>query len=130
MFFNFKGGSSIKYRPKQKSEREIKDEYLGRCVAEQVPPTLSGLAHALGFSSLKEFRNSCDDRVEYQEWVLQIQQHYEENLTKQNGNSSGAQFALSAMFGWKDEKYLNVNNATESIIEELSTEDLRKIAEW
>ena len=128
MFYNFSNTNFKRKQEHKKTALEIFEDYSGQCVASNCQPTLSGLARAFGYPDLKSFRKDCDNNLEYQDFVLRIQQYYEENLTKQGGNSYGAKFALSAMFGWKDEKNINVTTVSEKDeLKDLTSDQLRAL---
>ena len=82
----------------------VLDKYGNEIYSHQRPPTVTGLAWALGFASRKSL-------LEYQgkqEFVNTItraktrcEQYAEERLFDRDG-TNGARFSLQANFGWKD----------------------------
>ena len=75
-------------------------------------PTISGLAHYLGFESRQSFYD-YELKEEFSYTIkrvrLFIEQHYEEML--QTGNTTGAIFALKN-FGWKDKQEVEQSGGT------------------
>ena len=104
---------------------ELADAYFDACAGEVVrredgeilldkngretrrgarPPTLSGLALALGFSSKEELTGDlCGEELKRAllRARLRVEQYAEERLFDREGKS-GAEFELRSNFGWQD----------------------------
>lgn len=90
---------------------------------DRKPPTVTGLALALGFSSRQALLN-YQNKPEFNDTVTRAkarcEQYAEERLYDKDG-SNGAQFSLRANFGWKD-KQEQENTGTVNIIYDIPRE--------
>ena len=128
MFFRFDNHTIITKDEPEKTTQDYINLYKGQCVADEVPMTLSGLSHALGYPTLDHLKEAANNDIVIQLAILEIQKLYEENLTKKGGSPSGAQFALSSMFEWKNEQTINLTGeTTEDKLKEMSTDDLQAL---
>lgn len=100
----------------------VLDKYGNEIYSHQRPPTVTGLALALGFASRKSL-------LEYQgkqEFVNTItraktrcEQYAEERLFDRDG-TNGARFSLQANFGWKDKPQENTTEAQNNDMQTLA----------
>lgn len=108
--------------PRYKDKAEIEgliDCYFKDCEAQQRPPTVTGLALALGFTSRQALLNYQSKR-EFVDTITRaksrIEQYAEERLFDRDG-TQGAQFSLKNNFhGWNREKEIDAES-TEKLIE-------------
>lgn len=85
----------------------ILNKYGGVIIMGSKPPTITGLALALGFSSRQALLN-YQDREEFNDTIMRaksrVEQYAEERLFDRDG-SNGAQFSLKNNFkGWNADK--------------------------
>lgn len=80
------------------------DKFGRPIVIDNYPPTVTGLALALGFTSRQTLLN-YQGKAEFVDTITRakarIEQYAEERLFDNNG-TKGAQFSLKCNFGWKD----------------------------
>lgn len=101
--------------PTPQSLQQKVDEYFEWLAAynadkpptKQKPPTMTGLARYLGFTTRTQFINYKNDENPLFEDVInyakmQIEEFYEEKLIMCKGPSTGLQFALKNNCGWDD----------------------------
>jgi hypothetical protein len=81
------------------------DSYFDQCVAEDRPPTVTGLALALGFEGRQGLLYYETDKPEFLVTVKRakgrIEQYIEEQLYR-GSSVTGLIFNLKNNFGWKD----------------------------
>lgn len=82
----------------------VLDKYGNEIYLHRHPPTVTGLALALGFTSRRALLN-YEGKKEFVHTVIRAksrcEQYAEERLFDRDG-TSGAQFSLKANFGWND----------------------------
>lgn len=86
-------------------------EYFTVCENNGKPPTISGLAYFLGFTSRQSLYDyKKEDKFSYtiKRLRLRIESVYEENLHN-NQKTSGAIFALKNL-GWTDRQELSISD--------------------
>ena len=101
-----KGGRKPKYTSKEQIE-DLIEVYFSECSKNQRPPTITGLALALGFTSRQALLN-YQAKKEFFDTITRakarVEQYAEERLFDKEGQK-GAQFSLRYNFsGWKDEQ--------------------------
>lgn len=127
-----KGGRPPKYKSSAELQGKI-DEYFKNCEGELLldksgdyvldkngipvrigarPPTITGLALALGFNSRQSLLN-YQAKKEFMDTITRaktrVEQYTEEQLFDRNG-ANGAKFSLANNFkGWKDEKKIEAD---------------------
>lgn len=92
---------------KDEEGNPILNKYGGVIIMGSKPPTITGLALALGFSSRQALLN-YQDREEFNDTIMRaksrVEQYAEERLFDRDG-SNGAQFSLKNNFkGWNADK--------------------------
>lgn len=92
---------------KDEEGNPILNKYGGVIIMGSKPPTITGLALALGFASRQALLN-YQDREEFNDTIMRaksrVEQYAEERLFDRDG-SSGAQFSLKNNFkGWNADK--------------------------
>lgn len=92
---------------KDEKGNPILNKYGGVIIMGSKPPTITGLALALGFASRQALLN-YQDREEFNDTIMRaksrVEQYAEERLFDRDG-SSGAQFSLKNNFkGWNADK--------------------------
>lgn len=92
---------------KDEKGNPILNKYGGVIIMGSKPPTITGLALALGFSSRQALLN-YQEREEFNDTIMRaksrVEQYAEERLFDRDG-SSGAQFSLKNNFkGWNADK--------------------------
>ena len=112
------GGRPPRYKNKAEIEALI-EAYFIECRDQQRPPTVTGLALALGFTSRQALLNYQAKR-EFVDTITRaksrIEQYAEERLFDRDG-TAGAQFSLKNNFtGWNREKEIDAES-TEKLIE-------------
>lgn len=98
-------GKKPKYTDKKQIE-ELIEKYFRECDKKQRPPTVTGLALALGFTSRQALLN-YQSKKQFVDTITRakarVEQYAEERLFDRDGQK-GAQFSLRYNFaGWKDE---------------------------
>lgn len=93
----------------------IFDKYGRPIVVDEKPPTITGLALALGFNSRQSLLN-YQDREEFVDTITRakakVEQYTEERLFDKDG-SNGAKFSLANNFkGWKEKQQIDTNVST------------------
>lgn len=131
MFFSFDESAPIEHNKLIDDENDptqIYNKYAGNKSLEGKPVTLSGYARALGLESLPELKALANSDPKVRKAVLDIHTNYEECLTTPGMSSSGAQFALSAMFGWKSEQSIKIKKEPDvTELSNMSDEELMKL---
>lgn len=100
-------GRKLMFETPEDMERVVM-EYFTYCVDEDVPPTMAGLAKALGFKSRRSLfdyrgRDDFNHVIEYAK--LCIEQHRVEALVSgRDCNVAGAIFDLKNNFGYADKQ--------------------------
>ena len=135
------GGRPPKYKSKKEIEAKI-EAYFAECEGEAAkyengepvldkyrqpvfvnkkPPTITGLALALGFTSRQALLN-YEAKEEFVDTILRaksrVEQYTEERLFDKDG-ANGAKFSLTNNFeGWKDKKEVDatVNKKLEDLL--------------
>lgn len=92
---------------KDEEGNPILNKYGGIIIMGSKPPTITGLALALGFASRQALLN-YQDREEFNDTIMRaksrVEQYAEERLFDRDG-SNGAQFSLKNNFkGWNADK--------------------------
>jgi hypothetical protein len=92
---------------KDEEGNPILNKYGGVIIMGSKPPTITGLALALGFASRQALLN-YQDREEFNDTIMRaksrVEQYAEERLFDRDG-SNGAQFSLKNNFkGWNADK--------------------------
>jgi hypothetical protein len=99
-----KVGRPAAYDTPEQMQQAI-DSYFDTCVQEDRPPTVTGLALALGFESRNALLYYESDKPEFLSTVKKakgrIEQHIEEQLYR-GSSVTGLIFNLKNNFGWKD----------------------------
>ena len=128
MFFNFKNAAPKETLDPRYTVEEKFNIYYGECLANNSEPTLTGLANMLGCSSLVQLKEYAEENIDVQRLILKVHQNYEEHLIKKGGSTSGAQFALTSMFGWKNEHTVNIKkDMTVDDLRNMTTEELQTL---
>lgn len=112
--------------PTPQSLQDKVDEYFDWLAAynedkpafKQKPPTMTGLARYLGFTTRTQFINYKNDENPLFEDVInyakmQIEEFYEEKLIMCKGPSTGLQFALKNNCGWDDKTKTQISGDTD-----------------
>jgi len=90
------------------------EEYFLSCSIIDENPTITGLVLALGFAHRKALLDYGGYSEEYRNIItrakLLVQESYEQALFNRD-TARGAQFALSAGFGWAETQNINVKEA-------------------
>lgn len=107
-----------------KDGNPILNKYGGVIIMGSKPPTVTGLALALGFTSRQALLN-YQDKDEFVDTITRakarVEQYAEERLFDRDG-SNGAQFSLRNNFkGWNGEKEANVDalNKLDEVLKEI-----------
>ena len=136
------GGRPPKYRSVKQLEAKI-EEYFERCKGhplideetgkptiykgfpvyeDQRPPTVTGLALALGFAtrmSLLAYQGKPQFEAAITKAKSRIEQYNEERLFDRDG-SAGARFNLQNNFrGWKERTEVNLNAGDSEVVDEI-----------
>lgn len=106
------GGRPPRYRSKEEIEGRI-ERYFLDCDKRQRPPTITGLALALGFTSRQALLN-YQAKKEFVDTITRaksrVEQYAEERLFDRDG-TAGAQFSLKNNFaGWNREKEMDTES--------------------
>lgn len=84
---------------------ELIEKYFKDCRKSERPPTMTGLAVALGFTNRQSLLN-YQGKAQFFDTITRakarVEQYAEERLFDRDG-ARGAQFSLRYNFGWKDE---------------------------
>lgn len=105
----------------------VRDKYGIPMVVDVRPPTITGLALALGFTSRQALLN-YQGREEFVDTIMRakakVEQYAEERLFDKDG-ANGAKFSLANNFvGWKEKKEIEADvNNTVTINIELEDDD-------
>lgn len=107
---------------KNENNEPILDKYGQPVVVNKKPPTITGLALALGFTSRQALLN-YEAKDEFVDTILRakarVEQYTEERLFDKEG-ANGAKFSLSNNFeGWKERKEIDatVHKKLEDMLE-------------
>ena len=100
---------------KDRDGEPIFNKYGQPVIVNQRPPTVTGLALALGFSSRQALLN-YQAKKEFNDTIMRaksrIEQYAEERLFDRDG-SNGAKFSLSNNFkGWSEKQEVEVGSVT------------------
>ncbi len=112
-----------------KDNKPILDKYNNPIILGAEPPTVTGLALALGFTSRQALLN-YQDRQEFFDTVtrakMRVQEYAEKQLYNRDG-SRGAQFSLQNNFGWKNEQSIDstINAKVETEAASLTDAELK-----
>lgn len=102
----------------------VLDKYGNEIYSHQRPPTVTGLALALGFTSRRALLN-YEGKREFVHTITRAkarcEQYAEERLFDRDG-TNGAQFSLRANFGWNDKP----QEQSAALDEETPVDDLSK----
>lgn len=102
-----KGGRPLKYTCPETMQADI-DGYFADCVANDKPPTISGLAYHLNMTT--ESLRNYEAREQFSAVVNRAKQRVEISLEERlyQGSPVGAIFNLKNNFGWKDKSEMEV----------------------
>ena len=119
------GGQPRYFQSPEEMEQAIQ-AYFDDCIKKTRRPTITGLVLALGFKSRESLRDYGEYSEEYFDIItrakLIIQEGYEQALFSKE-TARGAQFALSAGFGWRETQAVAVSND----VQPLTPQELRII---
>lgn len=121
-----KGGRPKKWETPEQLQKEI-NKYFKKCKKELIPLTITGLAIALNTTrdTLMDYQNDDEFSDTVKKAKLIIENAYELRLIA-NGRS-GDIFALKN-FGWKDKQEIQHSGEINNPYNNLSEEELRKLA--
>lgn len=112
-----KTGRKPKYTDASEIENII-EKYFADCRKSERPPTTTGLALALGFStrkSLLEYQGKPEFVNTITRAKSRVEQYAEERLFDRDGNR-GAQFSLQHNFRWRDDEDKSVGSPPVQIV--------------
>lgn len=99
----------------------LTDKYGTPVMVDAHPPTITGLALALGFTG-RQALIDYEGRPEFTDTVMRAKarcEEYAERRLYDRDGTRGAQFSLSCNFGWKQTQAVEVNNGGVVIIPEV-----------
>jgi hypothetical protein len=102
------------------------DKYGHPIIWNETPPTVTGLALALGFNSRQALLN-YQGREDYNDTVMRAKarcERYAETRLFDRDGSNGAKFSLQNNFkSWSEKQELNVSHSFETLLSHLDDEE-------
>lgn len=111
---NQPGGRPLKFNSPEQVQ-ELIDKYFLECKTEQKPPTVTGLALALGTyrDVLIRYENKNDEYYNVIKTAKEKCQSFAEEQLYCGKNAAGTIFALKNNWKWRDEQTVTIENANE-----------------
>ena len=112
-------GRPRKYKTPELLQEAI-DKYFDNIAQGKQPPTMTGLALELGFSSRKDFLRYVDKDIKYSHAIkkarARVEKHLEESLLGSK-QVAGIIFNLKNNFGWVDKKEIKAEGKVKLIMD-------------
>lgn len=103
------------------------EEYFEVMNKTNRPYTVSGLAYFLGTNrmTLLNYKNKGDEFAEVLDLARSRIEAFNEEMLYLSNKTVGVIFNLKNNFGWQDKQEISLGNNNQSVLAELSTEEIR-----